>query len=99
MFRAIISPIPWSTDCVYRLWYNALTMMPAGNLDEAELLLYPVGCLYYCINDARAYKHQILHSNFQIKSRIKISSLPVCYIPWCQPLFIASTETSNFTLK
>jgi len=24
------------------------------------LLLHQVGCLYYCISDARSYKHQIL---------------------------------------
>ena len=36
MFRAIISPFLRSTDCVYSLWYNALTMLPAGKLDEVE---------------------------------------------------------------
>jgi len=32
MFRALITPILRSTDCVYSLWYNAPTM-----LDEAEM--------------------------------------------------------------
>ena len=107
MFRAIITPILRSSDCVYSLWYNAPMMLPAGNLDEMEhqfyhmqvtgrqhrrciipqavntvgapedgcnyrpkrvqligiinkpLLLHLVGCLYYCIGDARSYKHQI----------------------------------------
>jgi len=37
MFRAIISPILRSTRlCVYSSWYNAPTMLPAGNLDEVE---------------------------------------------------------------
>jgi hypothetical protein len=26
-------------DCVYSLWYNAPTMLPAGNLDEVEHLI------------------------------------------------------------
>ena len=38
MFRAIISPILRSTDCVYSLWYNAPTMLPAGSI---------VGALYH----------------------------------------------------
>jgi predicted MPP superfamily phosphohydrolase len=39
MFRAIISPILRSTIlCVYSVWYNALTMLSAGSLDEVELL-------------------------------------------------------------
>ena len=37
MFRVIISPILRSTDCVYSLWYNAPTMLPAGKVDEVEL--------------------------------------------------------------
>ena len=38
MFRAIISPILRSTRlCVYSLWYNAPTMLPAGNLHEVEM--------------------------------------------------------------
>jgi hypothetical protein len=46
-------------------------MLPAGKLDEVEhveligiinklLLLHLVGCLYYCISDARSYKHQFI---------------------------------------
>jgi hypothetical protein len=44
-------------------------MLPADDLDEVELidlieiniplLLHLVGCLYYCISDARSHKHQI----------------------------------------
>ena len=37
MFRAIITPILRSTDCVYSLWYNAPTMLPTGIVDEVEL--------------------------------------------------------------
>ena len=39
MFRAIITPILSSTDCVYSLRYNAPTMLPAGILDEVEFHL------------------------------------------------------------
>jgi len=38
MFRAIISPILWNTRlCVYSLWYNAPTVLPAGDQDKVEL--------------------------------------------------------------
>ena len=30
-----------------------------GKRVNKPLLLHPVGCLYYCISDARSYKHQI----------------------------------------
>ena len=36
MFRAMVTLI--ALDCVYSLWYNAPTMLPAGNL---------VGVLYH----------------------------------------------------
>jgi len=32
MFRAIISPILRSTDCVYSLWYNVPTMQSSGSI-------------------------------------------------------------------
>ena len=38
MFRAIISPIFRSTILYLQLWYNALTMLPAGSI---------VGALYH----------------------------------------------------
>ena len=50
MFRAIISPILRSTDSVYSLWYNELTMLLASNLDEVELfhlIQVHVGALYH----------------------------------------------------
>jgi len=37
MFRAIISSILDALDCVYSLWYNAPTMMPAGDQNGVEL--------------------------------------------------------------
>ena len=40
MFRAIISSILRSTYCVYILWYNAPTMLPAGSI---------VGALYHSL--------------------------------------------------
>ena len=36
MFWAIILPILRSTNCVYSLWYNAPTMLPAGDQDDVE---------------------------------------------------------------
>ena len=35
MFRAIISPSSEALDYVYILWYNAPTMLPAGDLSAA----------------------------------------------------------------
>jgi hypothetical protein len=43
MFRAIISPILRSTDCVYSLWCYAPPMLPAGNLDEVEQVIRVTG--------------------------------------------------------
>jgi len=37
MFRAIISPSLGALDCAYSLWYNAPTMLLAGDQDEVEL--------------------------------------------------------------
>ena len=31
-------PYSGALDCVYSLWYNAPTMLPAGSLDEVEML-------------------------------------------------------------
>jgi len=36
MFRATVSPILRAPDCVYSLWYNALTILPVDNMDEVE---------------------------------------------------------------
>ena len=56
MFRAIISPILTTLDSAYILWYNAPTMLLAGNLDEVELFQFHliqltadniVGALYH----------------------------------------------------
>jgi hypothetical protein len=33
MFRAMVSPSSGALECVYSLWYNARTMLPAGSLD------------------------------------------------------------------
>jgi len=33
------------------------------------LLLHIVGCTYYCISDARSYKHQISVENIQVSLR------------------------------
>jgi hypothetical protein len=35
-FGRYFSPTSGALDCVYSLWYNAPTMLPAGNLDEVE---------------------------------------------------------------
>ena len=43
MFRAIIRPSSGALDCVYSLWYNATTMLPAGNLVEIEHLIQDNG--------------------------------------------------------
>jgi hypothetical protein len=47
MFRAIISPILRSKDCVYSFWYNAPTILPAGNLDEVEHLIQAASSVHY----------------------------------------------------
>jgi len=43
IFRAIISPILRSTNCVYSLSYNVSTMLPAGDVDEVENLIHVTG--------------------------------------------------------
>jgi len=93
-FGRLFRPSSGVLDCVYSLWYNAPTMLPAGYQQAASsvlyttsckhslvflrmdeiiarnmlswlklliklLLLHLVGCLYYCISDARSHKHQI----------------------------------------
>ena len=64
MFRAIISPILRSTDCVsedgrnYRPKHVELIGIING-----PLLLHLVGCLYYCISDVRLCRHQIYERN------------------------------------
>ena len=47
----------WAQDCVYSLWYNAPTMLPAGSL-EAELPGYrpAKSCVYY----ATSCKHSLV---------------------------------------
>jgi hypothetical protein len=37
IFRAMIRPSSGALDCVYSLWYNAPTILPAGILDAEEL--------------------------------------------------------------
>jgi hypothetical protein len=39
MFLARFLPSSGAQDCVYSLWYNASTMLPAGSL-EAEFLIF-----------------------------------------------------------
>ena len=36
------------------------------------LLLHLVGCLYYCINDARSHKHQIAYYGWAQKDQYMI---------------------------
>jgi hypothetical protein len=36
MFRTIITPILGALDCVYSLWSNAPTILPAGGLVKEE---------------------------------------------------------------
>jgi len=47
----------WKTEtkAVARIWENRTRGKPIIKL----LLLHPVGCLYYCINDAQLHNHQI----------------------------------------
>ena len=42
------------------------------NYQQNLLLLHLVGCLYYCINDARSHKHQIRIKHLQILQDNKI---------------------------
>jgi len=41
-------------------------------------LLHLVGCLYYCINDARSYKHQIDKFRFEVLTEVNINSAVFC---------------------
>jgi len=44
MFRAIISPILRNTRlCFYSFWYKAPTMLPAGDMEEVQLVRCMVG--------------------------------------------------------
>jgi len=38
-------------DCVYSLWYNAPTVLPAGDQDEVSLAGSTDGALYQCFSD------------------------------------------------
>ena len=60
----MISPIFKSTRLCYSLWYNAPTMLPAGNLDAEEFRVQVTvrRCNIVhiiCISDARSSKYQL----------------------------------------
>jgi len=68
-------------------------------------LLHLIGCLYYCIRDARSHKHQILwhcqissheltngkHLHWNMKCRVYIWSLS-----WAPQLSTAGAENAGF---
>ena len=61
MFRAIISPILRSRDCVYSLWYNAPTMLPAGYRPAASSVHYTTSCNTVCApQDGRNYRPKLV---------------------------------------
>ena len=44
MFGRKFRPSSGELDCVYGLWYNAPTMLPAGDQDEVELKFSSEAC-------------------------------------------------------
>jgi len=75
MFRAITSPILRSTRLCLQLvvkctgdaarWQDGRNYRPKHVeliviINKIFLSLHLVGCLHYCVNDARSHKHQIL---------------------------------------
>ena len=46
------------------------------------LLLHLVGCLYYCISDARSYKYQIEHKSIQRRCKKKKNTGNEDYVSW-----------------
>jgi len=63
--KSVIVALSWLLILLYQ-WH---TFTQTSNL----LLLHPVGCLYYCINDARSHKHQICYCCIQLAVYIIVS--------------------------
>ena len=67
------------------------------------LLLHLVGCLYYCINDARSFKHQIQRDSLSFFTNIEPSywtderdSIPSRFRDFCLSHYI-DTNLDNYS--
>ena len=66
--RQAASSVHYTTSCKHNLVLLRMGEVMARNMLSwlklfiKLLLLHPVGCLYYCVSDARSHKYQIKHT-------------------------------------
>ena len=72
------SPVHYTTSCKHSLMLLRMgEIIARNNVELIEiinklLLLHLVGCLYYCISDARWHKYQMYMSHLKIPSLLSI---------------------------
>jgi len=86
------SSVLYTTSCKHSLVLLKMGKIMAGNMLSwlklliKLVLLHPVGCLYYCISDARSHKHQRPIKSWN-KSRCHMRITKMCNLKYNVKVF------------